>query len=138
MIEDNTSILSGVKVLTTLIGALVTISVAFWNYFTSRKNLMDIEKLKHDLSESKSLKDARREYEFEARKRLYQEYEPLLFQLTETSENALNRVQSLARSSKNIDLENNEGLSKFEYYAISTIYNLFAPLAIFHMMQKNL
>jgi hypothetical protein len=33
---------------------------------------LDIEKAEHD---------ARRDYEYEARKRLYQEYEPIFFQL---------------------------------------------------------
>ncbi len=39
------------------------------------------EVLKVTIADEKAEKDARRDYLYEARKRLYQEYEPLFFQL---------------------------------------------------------
>src|ERR1700688_1501373 len=45
--------------------------------------------------------DARREYEYEARKRLYEECEPLIFQTLESAEVARRRVRSIARKSCN-------------------------------------
>lgn len=98
----------------------------------------DVERLKSELAEAKSKNDARRAYEFDARKRLYQEYEPLLFQLMEACDNAIHRIQSLARTAKNGDLEADGWLSKFNYYSKSTLYNLFVPLAIYQIMQRKI
>jgi hypothetical protein len=85
-------------------------------------------------------RDARRDYEYEARKRLYEEYEPLLFQLVELSENAFYRVRSIARTARDEEIkENGEGwLEKPGYYMLSTIYKLLAPIALFKLMQRKL
>jgi hypothetical protein len=138
------------------ITGVVSIILAIWAFISGRMNhkltvksqqelellksdfAKDIEKLKNELSERKSESDARRVYEFEARKRLYHEYEPLLFQLMEASDNALHRIQSLARTAMHGDLGENGWLSQFNYYTKSTIYKLFVPLAIYQIMQRKL
>jgi len=82
---------------------------------------------------------ARREYEYDARKKLYEAYEPLLFQFNELSENALRRVIAIARESRRGKLEENKGwLSTSGYYLDSTMYRLLIPLATFNLMQKKL
>jgi hypothetical protein len=128
------------QVLAAFITGLVSLMVALWTYFSSKSNQRDLEILKGELAREKSENDARRAYEFEARKRLYQEYEPLLFQLNETADNAYYRIQSLARSARLGRLNANEGgwLSQYHYYAKSTLYKLFAPLAVFQMMKMKL
>jgi hypothetical protein len=48
----------------------------------------------------KSKEDARREYEYEARKRLYREYEPVLFQLHQLCEVARTRISHMPQGMK--------------------------------------
>jgi len=125
-------------VLAAVVTGTIALILALWNFFSARKTQTEIEILKSELAEKKSDNDARREYEFEARKRLYQEYEPLLFQLMEASENALHRIQSLARTARHGDLNDIGWLSQFNYYTKSTLYKLLVPIAIYQIMQKKL
>jgi hypothetical protein len=83
-------------VLAALVTGTISLIIAMITFFSSRANQRDVEKLKAELVERKSERDARRDYEYEARKRLYQEYEPLFFQFTESAEVALGHIQSLA------------------------------------------
>lgn len=61
-----------------------------------------------------------------------------MFQLIEASDNTLHRIQSLARTSRNGDLEEEGWLSEFNYYTKSTIYQLLVPIAIYQIMQRKL
>ncbi len=115
-----------------------------------------IAKLQFELKTNSADRDARRDYEYEARKRLYQEYEPLLFQLVELSEYSLHRINSLARTARQGDLADTTGafghqngsflgpkeskgwLSFPGYYMISTVYEIIGPIAIYKLMQRRL
>jgi hypothetical protein len=99
-----------------------------------------LARLNADLSDLTAERDARRDYEYEARKRLYEQYEPLLFQLVELSENALHRVYSLARTASEgkIPIKGGGWLNRSGYYMRSTLYKLLAPIAIFKQMQSRL
>lgn len=131
----------------TAVGALI---VAIVNYRTTRRTqkqvetlkaglAKEVEVLKGEIAEQQSEKDARRDYEYEARKRLYQECEPLLFQLYELSDNALHRVYSLARTARKGNLDApGSWLDSFDYYMASTIYNLLAPVAVYKLIQRRL
>lgn len=98
-----------------------------------------VEKIKSELEESKSLNTARRDYEYEARKRLYREYEPLLFLFVVTAADALHRIHSLARWSRKEGIrEDGTGWLEGKTYCLSsTIYYLLAPLAIFKLIQRR-
>jgi hypothetical protein len=86
-------------------------------------------------STKKAERDARRDYEYEAKKRLYNEYEPLLFQLYELSEDALRRIFGLAREAR----QGSGSLSDVVgYYTANTLYRFLAPLAVFKLMQRRL
>jgi hypothetical protein len=100
----------------------------------------EIERLKAELGEVSSERNARRDYEYEARKKLYSKYEPLLFQLIEQSESAYYRILSLARTARQGNLKEDAGgwLSHRDYYMLSTIYKLLAPIALFKIIQHNL
>lgn len=139
MTEEVQPLLNDPKVIASIVTALMALLIAIWNFFTNQKTNRSIEIFKAQLADKKADKDARREYEFEAKKRLYHEFEPLLFQLVELSDNAIHRIQSLARSSKHGNLIDDKGwLSQFNYYTKSTIYKLFAPIAVFQLMQKRM
>jgi hypothetical protein len=92
-------------------------------------------------STKKAEQDARRDYQYDARKRLYQEYEPLIFQLHELCENAYNRIANLAENLRDGRLKMNSGWldnpSDQTYFA-NTIYRLLAPLAVFKLMERAL
>jgi hypothetical protein len=103
------------------------------------------DRLSASLEEAKAERDAQRDYEYEARKRLYTEFQPLMFQLIEASESAYNRVFSLARSTRKgyLDPEYPSWLSKayYEkdpYYLLTTIHRFLTPLAIIRLMQRRL
>src|SRR5262249_28588645 len=94
-----------VKILVALISAVASLIVALITYFATRSNQRDVEELKAKLSETKAERDALRDYEYEARKRLYHECGPLMFQLLEQAEGAINRVRNLARAASQGNLE---------------------------------
>lgn len=116
--------------------ALASLAVAIVNARATRK----LQREKADRDDLAAEQNARREYQYKARLRLYEEYEPLLFQLVEASENALYRVQSLARSARLRDI-NRDGsgwLATDAYYLASTLYTMLAPLAVFRLMRRKL
>lgn len=119
-----------------LIAAISALIISIITYFTNRKNQQELENLRARLAIQKSENDARRDYEYEARKRLYEECEPLIFQMIELSENALHRIFSLARTARQGNLPS--WLKEEDYYLYSTIYNLLAPLTMFQLMRDRL
>ena len=119
-----------------LVSSVITAGVAA---VLARKNEIRLKHLENDLAIKRAEQDARRDYEYEARKRLYQECEPILFQFAELSESALKRIYALARNAR----EGNLGperywLSTDHYFIRSTIYRLLAPLAAFKLLQHRL
>ncbi|HJP91542.1 MAG TPA: hypothetical protein VJ875_06275 [Pyrinomonadaceae bacterium] len=100
------------------------------------KNQEEIEFLRATLGEQGKERDARRDYEYEAHKRLYVECEPLLFQLADLAEHGYHRVHSLARTARRGNLP--DWLSGNSYYLRSTIYKLLAPSVIFRLIQQRL
>ncbi|HEX8695026.1 MAG TPA: hypothetical protein VF746_21625 [Longimicrobium sp.] len=126
---------------------LGTLAVAFWNGWNTWRiarlqgaSQEQNTRLEAALAAQKSEQDARRDYEYEARKRLYKECEPLLFRLAEASESAFHRVYSLARTARLGHLGPPGGPSWLDggYYLSSTIYNLLAPAAWFRLLQERL
>jgi hypothetical protein len=119
MVED-----INVVIISAIIAFIVSATGSYISYFFSIK---------------KAEKDARRDYEYEAKKRLYQECEPILFEFSELSESALRRIHVLAKNAK----EGNLGperywLSTDPYFIRSTIYRLIVPLAAFKLLQHKL
>lgn len=100
----------------------------------------DLAKLNAQLAEERAVRDARRDYEFEARKRLYEECEPLLFQALELAEEARRRVESLARSTLAGYLrpEGSGWLARPGYYYKSTAFMLLAPITSYKILQRRL
>jgi hypothetical protein len=104
-----------------------------------QQNSEALARLNAQISTAQSEDDARRDYEYEARKRLYKECEPVLFRLFEASENALHRVFSLARTARNGNLGASESwLDSPDYYMASTVYHLLVPSATFRLLKERL
>lgn len=98
----------------------------------------ELETLKDRLAEKATSRDAWVAYEFEARKRLYEECAPLLFQLSEQGERALGRIYGLARTAAAGDLEPGTSWLSRGYYSSSTYYRLIAPLSVGRLLRRRL
>jgi hypothetical protein len=122
-----------------VIAAAISGVISVLSIMMSKRNDISLEKIKNDLEIKKDEQTARRDYEYEARKRLYGECEPILFQFAELSESALKRIYALARNAR----DGNLGPDRFwlltdQYFIRSTIYRLIAPMAAFKMLQRRL
>lgn len=139
-------------VIIALLGAMASMVVAVWNFFATREtqraieaikqaNAIQLEERKAALQESRAAQDARRGYEYEARKRLYATLEPLAFQLTGASDSALTRIAELARTARqgNLDGPNSWlGDTGQGYFLVSTTYRLLVPMALFRLGHRQL
>ena len=122
-----------------IITAIISAGISILSIIITKRNDIALERLKNELEIKKDEQTARRDYEYEARKRLYAECEPILFQFSELSESALRRIYALARNAR----EGNLGperywLSTDHYFIRSTIYRLIAPMAAFKLLQYKL
>jgi len=97
-------------------------------------------RLSSELGEKSDAAKARREYEYDARKRLYAECEPLLFQSLDLIQGGRRRVESLARSAKSqeIGADGSGWLAHHNYYWQSTVYYLLAPLTSYRILQRRI
>jgi hypothetical protein len=102
----------------------------------ARKTQSALQESQAILTEEQSEKQSRLDYEYEARKRLYHDCEPLVFELLEFSEHAGDRIRGLARTARQGDLP--RWLSGDEYYMASTLYYLLAPMAVYKLMRRHL
>jgi hypothetical protein len=137
--NDSMPALNDATVIAAIIAAFTSLLLAIVNFVSTRRNQSQLEKLQEQQAE----KDARRDYEYEARKRLYHQYEPLLFQLVEFSDSALWRIQGFAREAKNGNLDPKPGgwlsLNASQgYFMKSTIYRLLSPLVYVKLIQRSL
>lgn len=136
-----------IGIIGSVLAAIAALVSSFITRQTSRANQRDLEQhqrqleaLKANFEEQKGERNARRDYEYEARKRLYQHYEPLLFQLVELAESALNRIYSLARTAREGKLSRPKSwlFDPRKYYLASTVHKLIAPLVVYRLIQRRL
>jgi hypothetical protein len=103
-----------------------------------------IVQLRAELERHTAEQDARRDYEYEARKRLYIECEPLIFQLIEASEIALGHIKIMAEKAQLGDpktINNSDDdtrRSREKYHLKATIYHLLVPVALYRIMKKRM
>jgi hypothetical protein len=122
-----------------LIAAFSSLIVAIFTQFSSRRNQREIENLRDRLDAARADRNAKRDYEYEARKRLYHECGPSFFQLMELSEAAYYRITGLAKTASEGNLNPGENsFLTYEYYRISTLYRLFAVPAALKIIQRRL
>lgn len=106
------------------------------------RNAEKLRYLEDALDLQKSQRDARLDYEYEARKRLYHELEPLIFLHVEDSDDAYHHIKELANMARSGTLSIKLGMStdnnEDNYYLKATIYKLIRPMAVFRLMQRHL
>ena len=128
--------------------SLVSLGTAVWSARRSERTeraqdvaTRELEQLKSRLSDENAAASAKRDYEYEARKRLYAELYPLAFQLHEAAHSAHNRILNLALATRGGWLAagtDNWLTGRDPYYFTSVIYGLIAPLAIYELMTRKL
>jgi hypothetical protein len=90
---------------------------------------------------------AKSDYEYNARLNLYERFEPLLFQLVDLADYALDRIKNLTQPSVWAKFVLAEGrgpirgrppMAEPDYELVSTLYGLFAPLVLVRFMSRQL
>ncbi|MCK1384396.1 hypothetical protein [Bradyrhizobium sp. 21] len=126
---------------------VVTLLTQFFNLFSGprierlRSELTgQIESTRAELTDINSSRSARRDYEYDARKRLYAEIEPLLFQLFEMAEQSYFRVINLARSARlgALGTDETSWLRADGYYLISSMYYMVLPAVIYRLIRNRM
>lgn len=125
-------------------GASLVVSVATAAVSSSfrRHSETELARLQSQLTEEQSERDARRDYVYEARKRLYTEFQPTLFQMTERCSAAMTRITGMAESARTGRIlwpgRLGDGWEDDPNHMISTSWDLLAPLALFRIGQQKL
>ena len=119
-----------------LVSAGASLVVAVLAQIGNRRTSVRLQRIEDERDE----RQARRDYEYEARKRLYQECEPLLFQAIELAEPAQSRVTGLARTARDgyLCADGSGWLESPGYYFTSTVYLLLAPVTVFRILQSRI
>jgi hypothetical protein len=128
--------------------SMVSLATAVWSNIRTERARRDqnataaeLERLKSSLSNENDAAKAKRDYEYEARKRLYAELYPLAFHLHEAALGAQNRIRNLALAARGgwlLPGPNNWMTGGDPYYITSVIYSLIAPLAVYDLMTRKL
>lgn len=121
--------------------SMASLGTALWTSRRSEQNSRDLETLKSRLSDENDAAKAKRDYEYDARKRLYAELYPLAFQLNEAALGATNRIKNLVRATNGGWLAagpDNWLTGGDPYYFTAVVYALIAPLATYELMNRKL
>lgn len=126
--------------LVSLLVSLITRKTSLQNQTKAGEQTKELAELQDILEGRRALLAARNEYRYKASIRLYEEYEPLLFQLVEASEDALFRIVSLARAARigQIRHDGSGWLGGEGYYLTSTVYRILCPVAVFSIVRRKL
>jgi hypothetical protein len=105
-----------------------------WNARRSRLDRDGLEALKAELGEQKAEADARRAYEYEARKRTYEIYEPLRIQLLDAIGSALRQMTDIL-----IPPPHRQTSASSDGYVVkATTYYLLSPIVLCRMVERRL
>ena len=137
---SNQTLLALVTALASLIVSVVT---AVGSYVSKVRSETRIAQLQDTLTEARGERAARLDYVYEARKRLYSEFQPLLFQMVDGCDGARNRIRdSMVAGAREEHLlwpgRLGKGWIDDPNHMISTTWDLLAPLAFFRLGQQKL
>lgn len=131
-----------IALVTAAASLVVSVATAAVSSSFRRRSDAKLARLQSQLTEQQSERAARRDYLYEARKRLYTEFQPVLFQMMERSSGALDRIKGMALSTRTGRIlwsgRLGEGWEDDPYHMISTSWDLVAPLALFRIGQQKL
>ncbi len=111
-------------IIVAIIGVLGTTIGAVVSALYARR----LARVQSELDEERDVRKARRDYEYEARKRLYSAYEPIKFQLIDLIGQALRRISMLSLVAPETGSPPQT----------ATVYEILAPAALVRMLDRNL
>jgi hypothetical protein len=128
--------------------SIASLATAIWTTFQTARaareqaaTATELEKVKSQLTDQNDASKAKRDYEYEARKRLYADLYPLAFQLQEATLKAQHRVTNLALAARRGWLDSGPDgwlTSPDPYYITSCTHIFVAPLALEELMSRRL
>jgi hypothetical protein len=111
-----------------LVSGVVSVLAALIAVLSARS----VERLKAKLSSEA----ARRDYEYDALKRLYTEFEPVRFQLIEASDNAISLIENLVWRTTHANIAGS--VPGGSYFRLAMVYHLLLPAACFRILGRRL
>jgi len=140
---DPTVIAAVIAAIASIVSVVLTFAFGWLNQvrLTSLQNESQkrLALMQEQIDIRKKKEDARTTYEYEARKRLYTECEPILFQVLELSHSAFHRLTDLAEQTRDGWFQSTGGSPSDDSYAIqSTIFRLLSPISAFKLLQKKM
>jgi hypothetical protein len=131
-----------IAIITAVASLVVSVATAVISYSFRRRSETELARLQDKLTEERSERAARRDYVYEAQKRLYTEFQPVLFQMMERCSGAIGRIKGMAGSARTGRIlwpgRLGEGWENDPNHMISTTWDLLAPLALFRIGQQKL
>lgn len=131
-----------IALITAAASLVVSVTTAAVSASFRRRSETELAQLQSQLTEEQSERAARRDYVYEARKRLYAEFQPVLFQMVERCSGAVGRIKGMAEGTRTgLILRPSRlgaGWQDDPYHMISTCWDLLAPLALFRIGQQKL
>ncbi len=141
---------SWIPVIAALVAAFATILGIIVNAILTLKNRKiqrDLEEFKTEMQAVSASRNALLSYQYDARKRLYAECEPLFFQLSESSREALSAIARLCRpniwekfqpSLQNTESGNKAWMINKSSDLIYTMYSLYRPVVIYCLLRDKM
>ena len=116
-----------------VLAASLSAAIAIATQRMSRSTQQRVETLRAELAQHARERDAARDYEYTARKRLYAECEPILFRFSEACDAARRRITRMAEpKASGLRLEP-DGSDR-----LATFYRITAPLVEFAILRERL
>ena len=135
MLEDPKTNVALIAAAASVASAVISVTGSAIIILLGRQTQSNIEQLKAKLDFRKSVQNARKDYEYQARKRLYNECAPAVFRFLEECERASARIEKIAEVSRTggsdewiLDDDNR----------LSTLYRILAPVATFSVLRDRL
>ena len=125
-----------VAALATLATATISAGAAAWSTLQSIRSQKQLERLRADLAVDAADLNAKRDYEYEAKKRLYAECEPAHFRLLESSQAARARIATIARVARSHP-DQCSGWMRNRGHRLYTLYRLTSPLVHFSVLREK-
>lgn len=120
------------EIIIALIAAFTSLVASFYQVIQGRRNEQDLEVVKLRLAEQQAERDSRRDYEYNALQRLYEEYEPIRFQLIDAVECAKYHIEELQQ-----EMIWRQGWQGSDLL-LSTVYHLLLPAAVYRRARRSL
>lgn len=104
----------------------------------------DLKRLEVELATAKAVTDARTEYEWGARQKLFEQLEPVIFQTGEVMEAAVTRIRNLAGSHRRgrLGAGPESWMDRADgdagYYLATTAFRVLRPVACFRLMNEKM